>query len=192
LAGAVAYSWGFAREAVAGITPIQEMISIEDQETPALTTGTRAALPREAGPGGLRFLKDPSPIPAHFAHYFDSVLPAFGASSPLLPMRTPLLFSGFPAAVVDRLAPALSRIGIVAVQGGSSPRDPAVSDGGITPGSGVGIRLVRGDIEIAAICTVTYKDGDRVLACGHPLLNLGPTDLSMTTATVNGLFPALP
>src|SRR5438552_3477467 len=75
LAGAVAYSWGFAREAVAGITPIQEMISIEDQETPALTTGTRAALPREAGPGGLRFLKDPSPIPAHFAHYFDSVLP---------------------------------------------------------------------------------------------------------------------
>ena len=29
------------------------------------------------------------------------------------------------------------------------------------------------------------------MACGHPLLNLGPTDLIMTTATVNGLFPSL-
>ncbi|HXH28767.1 MAG TPA: hypothetical protein VNL37_06960, partial [Candidatus Polarisedimenticolia bacterium] len=45
--------------------------------------------------------------------------------------------------------------------------------------------------EIAAVCTVTYRDRDRVLACGHPLLNLGPTDLGMTTAEVHGLFPSL-
>src|SRR5436309_2737292 len=35
LAGAVAYTWGFAREPVAGVTPIQEMLQVEDHETPA-------------------------------------------------------------------------------------------------------------------------------------------------------------
>jgi len=72
-----------------------------------------------------------------------------------------------------------------------TPRGAGTSEPSIAPGGGVGIKLVRGDVEIAAICTVTYRDRDRVLACGHPLLNLGPTDLMMTQANVNGLFPSL-
>jgi hypothetical protein len=191
LAGAVAYSWGFAKEAVAGVTPIQEMISIQDHETPALRDGGRAALPPAAGPGGLGFLKDPGSLPAHFTSYFDSMLPAGRSASPLVPVRTPLVFSGFPSSVVDALAPGLLRAGMVAVQGGGQSKSSGAAADSLTPGAGVGIKLVRGDIEIAAICTVTYRDHDRVLACGHPLLNLGPTDLLMTTAAVNGLFPSL-
>jgi len=106
-------------------------------------------------------------------------------------MRTPLLFGGLPASVIDSLAPGLARAGLLAVQGGSASHAPPGADAGLAPGAGVGIKLVRGDVEIAAICTVTYRDRDRVLACGHPLLNLGPTDLLMTTASVNGLFPSL-
>ncbi len=194
LAGAVAYSWGFAREAVAGVTPIQEMLAIEDHETPGLLPqrGRGTALPAAAGPVGLAYLKDPTLIPAHFASYFDAPLPSGKSVSPLVPMRTPLVFSGFSSSVVDSLAPGLLRAGMVAVQGGSQGRaGGGGADASIAPGAGVGIKLVRGDVEIAAICTVTYRDRDRVLACGHPLLNLGPTDLLLTTATVNGLFPSL-
>ena len=190
LAGAVAYTWGFAKEPIAGVTPIQEMLAIEDREA-APATRAAAPLPPGAGRTGLALLREPERIVAHFATYFDHLGSAAGAASPMAPIRTPLLFSGFPSPVVDALAPSLARAGLQAVQGGGTARPAAPAESRIAPGSGVGIKLARGDVEIAAVCTVTYKEKDRVMACGHPLLNLGPTDLIMTTATVNGLFPSL-
>jgi len=55
---------------------------------------------------------------------------------------------------------------------------------GILPGSAVSAQLVRGDLEIAATCTVTYIDAKQLLACGHPLLQAGPVSLPMTTTEV--------
>ena len=192
LAGAVAYTWGFAKEPVAGVTPIQEMLAVEDKEQPAHAAAARASFPLPSGgAAGLALLRDPERIPAYFTSYFDRLTPGTAASAPIAPIRTPLLFTGFPASVVESLGPALSRAGLVAVQGGSTGKQGAPSDASIVPGAGVGMKLIRGDVEVAAICTVTYREKDRVMACGHPLLNLGPTDLIMTTATVNGLFPSL-
>jgi hypothetical protein len=91
---------------------------------------------------------------------------------------------------VEELAPGLRRAGLVPVQGGSTGRG-AAGDATLPPGSGVAIGLVRGDVEIAAVCTVTHRDGDRLYACGHPLLNLGPTELLMSTARVTALMPSL-
>ena len=45
-------------------------------------------------------------------------------------------------------------------------------------------QLVRGDLEIAATCTVTYVDPKQLLACGHPILQAGPVSMPMTTADV--------
>jgi hypothetical protein len=44
--------------------------------------------------------------------------------------------------------------------------------------------LVRGDVEMAATCTVTYIDATQLLACGHPILQAGPVSLPMTSADV--------
>ena len=43
---------------------------------------------------------------------------------------------------------------------------------------------MRGDLEIAATCTVTYIDAKQLLACGHSILQAGPVSLPMTTADV--------
>src|SRR6201984_1048354 len=51
-------------------------------------------------------------------------------------------------------------------------------------GSAVSAILVRGDMDIAATCTVTYIDPQRLLACGHPLLQFGSVDLPMNKAQV--------
>ncbi|HKQ97684.1 MAG TPA: hypothetical protein VJV75_07410, partial [Candidatus Polarisedimenticolia bacterium] len=72
LAGSVAYTWGFAREPIAGIVPFQEMLEIESRET---TPPTRAALPPEAGPSGIGWLADPARLAAHFGSYLDRVAP---------------------------------------------------------------------------------------------------------------------
>src|SRR2546422_11086106 len=102
----------------------------------------------------------------------------------MTPIATPFLFNGVSERAMEGLAPALARAGLVPAQGGTTSRSSTTTPGAeskIVPGAGVGIKLVRGDVEFAAICTVTYRDKDRVMACGHPLLNLGPTDLIMTT-----------
>ena len=57
-------------------------------------------------------------------------------------------------------------------------------------GSAVSAVLVRGDMDIAATCTVTYVDAHHLLACGHPLLQFGEVDLPMTKATVVATLPS--
>jgi hypothetical protein len=54
----------------------------------------------------------------------------------------------------------------------------------IVPGSAISAQLIRGDLEIAATCTVTYVDPKQLLACGHPILQAGPVSMPMTTADV--------
>ena len=60
----------------------------------------------------------------------------------------------------------------------------------LEPGSAVSAILVRGDMDIAATCTVTYIDAQRLLACGHPLLQFGMVDLPMTKADVVATLPS--
>ena len=54
----------------------------------------------------------------------------------------------------------------------------------LEPGSAVSALLVRGDLEIAATCTVTYVDPHQVLACGHPITRYGDVSIPMTKADV--------
>src|SRR5208283_5373774 len=69
----------------------------------------------------------------------------------------------------------------------SAPDEPstiAAAPPSLQPGSSVSMQLVRGDVEVAATCTVTYIDPTQLLACGHPVLGAGPVSLPMTTADV--------
>ena len=52
------------------------------------------------------------------------------------------------------------------------------------------LELVRGDVEIAATCTVTYVDPKQLLACGHPVLQAGPVSLPMTSTEVVATLPS--
>jgi hypothetical protein len=60
----------------------------------------------------------------------------------------------------------------------------------LVPGSAVSAVLVRGDMDIAATCTVTYIDASHLLACGHPLMQFGMVDLPMTKAQVLATLPS--
>src|SRR5947207_8555598 len=57
-------------------------------------------------------------------------------------------------------------------------------------GSAVSAVLVRGDMNIAATCTVTYVDPKHLLACGHPLMQFGNVDLPMDKAEVLATLPS--
>ncbi len=112
----------------------------------------------------------------------DRAPPLAGAAG-FAPIATPVLVGGMPAAVRAWLSPELERLGFVLVPGGGAGRLPIVASE-LRPGSPVGAQLVRGDQNMTATGTVTFVDGERVFAFGHPFLGAGRVELPMVSAEV--------
>lgn len=177
LAGALAFRIGeFSKEPIAGVTPISQMLEINAMDRSGVidtpTAHSSASVPsKTSGPG------QPSDAQVQsFANY-------------LKPIETPLVFNGFSEETIRQFAPQFASAGIVPVMGAGSVSDTKQPEP-MEPGSAVSAILVRGDMDIAATCTVTYMDPQRLLACGHPLLQYGMVDMPMTKANVLATLPS--
>lgn len=186
--GAVAYSWAFSKDAIAGVTPIEEMLEVQRRGSSA--PGRSRSAPALPGMSPLSALYRSDGLVRHFEHYFTAAGMQAEMVASLRPISTPVLFTGFSASLLDRLRPDLSAAGLVPVQAGVTGKAPETAEK-LTPGSAMAVKLVRGDVEISAVGTVTYRDGDRIVGFGHPLLNLGPTSLPLAGAYVHAVFPSL-
>jgi len=170
LLGAIAYRIGqFSKDPIAGVTPIEQMLEINefDQSVPqtGAATAARVASASKTGTPGAEV----NPIQS-YAQY-------------LQPIDAPFVFNGFSEAALKQFAPTLSAAGITPVMGvGSASKEKQPEP--LVPGSAVSAILVRGDMDVAATCTVTYMDKDHLLACGHPLMQYGMVDMPMTKANV--------
>ena len=191
IVGAIAFSFPFSKEPIAGITPIKQMIDLFNK-------GSENAQPKEprvvsfsqlAGTDWKPNLPKPAVSPV-------SLLAPVSAGSPLLPLlgqqmtpiATPLVFSGISQESLAAFAPQLVASGLLPVSGagGSAPITPLAEVNGNTfpPGSSISVQLVRGDYSLAAAGTVTLRDGDRIYAFGHPFLSLGASDMPMAESSV--------
>ena len=179
LAGALAFRIGeFSKEPIAGVTPIADMLEIDAlDQSPMAPAAVAKAGPvvatRSAGPAGPGTTLGAS---NNYANY-------------LRPIETPLSFSGFSEETIQRFGAQFASAGIVPVMGAGSVSDQKQPEP-LEAGSAVSAILVRGDMDIAATCTVTYVDADHLLACGHPLLQFGKVDLPMTKAQVLATLPS--
>jgi hypothetical protein len=183
LAGALAFRIGeFSKEPIAGVTPIEEMLEINALDHRAAPTPIRASLsdPNSSNQSAATQAASPGEAP---------ILPVQNYSNYLKPIDTPLVFNGFSNETLQRYASQFAAAGIVPVMGIGSASDRKQPEP-IEAGSAVSAVLVRGDMDIAATCTVTYVDPQRLLACGHPLLQFGDVDLPMTKATVLATLPS--
>lgn len=97
-------------------------------------------------------------------------------------LATPLMAAGFGANALSYLQMKLKPLNLNPVPVGDPPS--GIIYGELEPGSAVGVQLVRGDASLGALGTVTYVDGDRVLAFGHPFLKRGPAAFLMTNAYI--------
>jgi hypothetical protein len=164
LLGAVSLKLGlFSKEPIAGVTPIEEMLSLPSTP-PDASVADMFSAPRY-------------PLPDAFSAETGTSGPAY-----LEPIASPLTFSGFSAEAIRHYEGEFSGYGLSAAQGGTAT--PSADDAKIVPGDMVGMVLVQGDLSINAACTVTAVIGDRVLSCGHPLFGFGPLQLPMARARV--------
>ena len=180
LAGALAFRIGeFSKEPIAGVTPIADMLEISAldrspaEETSAIKPSVSSVAGKTAAPGEALTLPGSA---QGFANY-------------LKPIETPLVFNGFSEQAIHLFAGQFASAGIVPVMGAGSVSNDKQPEP-LEAGSAISAILVRGDMDIEATCTVTYVDPQRLLACGHPLLQFGSVDLPMNKAEVLATLPS--
>jgi SpoIVB peptidase S55 len=209
LLGAIAFSFPYATEPIAGIQPIQQMLGLLDQKNAA--PPKQIAQASAAGTGGVLLSESPTSFiynqlrkvsegtPLHQLLLPQSLMSdnALNATAPnaasLAKIQTPLFVAGATPASLQQFAPLFSALGFTPVQGGGagSAQNLGVPPVKLEPGSSVNVELIRGDLSWSANGTVTHVDGNKVYAFGHPNLTAGPTDVPMSAGYVLSLLPNL-
>lgn len=185
IVGAVAFGFSFAKEAIAGITPIEEMLAID----------RGPGVPRKAAAAAVSIRSDISleQLSAIYRDLQSAPKDASDSAQTIVPISLPLVFSGFSPRAFDNAREFFRTVGFQAVRAGTGgqlrPGPPAPPS--LREGDAVGLQLLGGDLDISAVGTVTHVDGSRVLAFGHPLYNLGAVDYAMTQASVLTVMPSL-
>lgn len=198
LVGAIAFSFAFAKEPIGGITPIQEMIDIFEQNE-----GRNANHPNE--PRRFSFtelastelklnLPKPTVTSVPFIANVSSASPLANLlGQQFTPIATPVVFSGISQETLNLFSAQLQSHGLLPVSavGSAAEMKPLakITSDTLKPGSSVSAQLVRGDYSLAAAGTVTWRDGDKIYAFGHPFLSIGSADMPMTEASVITVIP---
>ena len=173
LLGSLSYRIGqFSKDPIAGITPIEQMIGLRD-----LPDGPASPQPPKTPVQSASAQAPPRP---------DTAGMNFQA------MDTPLVMSGFAPDAIRLWQEKMAGTSLAMVAAGGMGSGASLPDTDISttaastlrPGSAVSAQLVRGDMEMAATCTITYIDPKQLLACGHPVLQAGPVSLPLTTTEV--------
>ena len=184
LAGAVALAFPFAKEPIAGIRPIEEMVRV--------TEAGRGLPPSQVARNEVSLaslLKSQD---------LTRLLPRrqelSAGDTKLLDIATPVSFAGFTRDTLDHFAPQLRSLGLEPAQGlaaggrvDTRMGDPAA----LKPGSMISVELMTGDMAVGADGTVTYIDGSRIYAFGHRFLAIGSTALPFSRAEVLTLLPVM-
>jgi hypothetical protein len=106
----------------------------------------------------------------------------------LVPIQTPLIVSGFDYKSLTRISPLFGKIGRFSLHSSSGESSASADLREFMPGSAIAVEIIRGDLSASAIGTVTYRDGNDILAFGHPIIQIGNTDLPMATAEVHTIL----
>jgi len=179
LMGAISYGWSFAKEGLAGVTPIENMLA-----------GTQ----RPRRPPGDPFLVDQEPVLVPGQAAQPAAASLFPDGEPRLqPASLPLAVSGISDASLRELGETLRPFGLVPVRAGGTggTKQAGTLAEAAQPGATVGVALIRGDLTAVAMGTLTQADGATVVAFGHPLMGLGEVNLPLVSGEVHAIVASL-
>jgi hypothetical protein len=177
LIGALAFGWPFSRDALCGIQPIADMLEVMRH--------------KDGKPAGG--FDDGPAVPSEPSLPFPGVPMPPGAAR----AKVPLVAGGFSPNALALLAPWAEEHGFELVPGGGGGGRATTSTGGalprldkaaalraLEPGAAMAVDLMRGDLNLSAIGTLTYREGDRVVAFGHPFFQTGNVAYPLSLAEV--------
>lgn len=184
LIGALAYGFSMADHTIGLVTPADDMLQI------------RELLTRDGASGGDKLVLNvdgrawSGVVVARYpgeADLLRSVLPADVGVA--VPLATPLAVSGLGRRTRSILESSLAGWSLFSVPGGKAPSGVEAPE--LEPGSAIGVQLIRGDVNLTALGTVTLVDGNGFVGFGHPLMNRGNVDFFATGAYVHEVVPSI-
>ena len=196
LLGAVAFGFGFSKEAIAGITPYVEMTGFSRLNDIMLRAST-SPLESAIRPVPLRMPEMPWPLDqTTLVTNFTNALERVGTGTKsggvagMSPLPIPLSVSGLSGSAFDVAKGLFSRMGFTPLQVPAKGKAPGPLPA-LEAGGPVAVSLIQGDFDFSATGTVTHIDGEAVYAFGHPFFGIGPIDFPMRQAWVYDVFPSL-
>jgi hypothetical protein len=190
LIGAVSRAFPLSKGAIAGITPIEEMLTVaKDEPTQASRPAASIHISNFAGESADQARVLPDEDGASVPPASEAADNAGFTSIPL-----PLHYSGFSPAAMAQFSDQLHRLGLEPAEGGvisGSPQALPKSPTDLQPGSMISLLLIRGDLNMNIDCTVTLRDASRLYACGHQVLAQGPAQFPFAPAHVIVTVPSI-
>ncbi len=181
LIGALAYRIGnFMKDPIAGVTPIEQMLEIftkekfRDQEIVSIAQQTSANLTN---------------------YFFNHNLEKFDIFKLLKlqqpsnltgakPIEIPLVISGLSPLLYQKISDQFTDSNFILLPGGKLDQTEIKGGEELNPGSAAAGIIVGGDFDVSAVGTVTYRDGDKILAFGHPFFDSGPVNIPLAGAKI--------
>lgn len=183
LIGALAYSFGiFQKEPIAGVTPIEYMFEIENKEK---VREKERNYTIKSNQELIKVLTSTSNQKIDLLSYFSKTIVRWNDNPyQLKPIAMPFVFGGISPNVLTKISPTLEQLGFIVTQGGTFSSNQLQSNDSLKPGDAVSGVIISGDYSISATGTVTYCDGNKILAFGHSFFNSGPINMPMATAKI--------
>jgi hypothetical protein len=161
--GAIGYGWNNSDHRFGLVTPIERMLKLLEANNIEKSSGN---------------LSD-----------FDIDLDEFTPEENIIRSESPIMVSGISGRALDRLEKNLAELNLDVIPS-SGIEEVDKSDKRPEPGEAVAVQLVRGDISVASIGTLTYVDQGQFLAFGHPFTNRGQVNYLLSRAYINAVIPS--
>lgn len=193
-----AANWSKAIMPIGLVTPIEPMLDVLDDARAA----SIAAVPAAAVLADVAFVQMGSRPSDDLVAALPNVIFSYPVSTPLITtgltgrsldiLMSGLSSHGLSAKLVTDVLDAgiqpeirgLSSLGLtllpLAGTGAATPADPAT----LIAGGSVGVALASGDISVGSLGTITYRDGDLLVAYGHPFINNGSSQFPLTSVSI--------
>jgi hypothetical protein len=221
LIGAVAYGWGFSIRPIGGITPIHDMLKVYELITteaklpPTEVAGLGIDWEDRSPANVERVMQQLQTLaPGRRALEFSAadlrqrgVAPPADAGSTISfrPLSMPLAVSSSSPSVHQWLARFFGGDTVLSPAAGSGPwgmvgtgvRQTGFLDAegfeSYQPvnGGAVAVVLANGDLQLAGTGTISYVEGDRLIAFGHPMFGLGSVDAPVWLAEIASVIPSV-
>lgn len=189
LVGAIGYTWGLTDHTVGLITPIESMLdifklnSVQDSER---DIEIKEPEKKEISFSNPIKIDDREFSRINFAKSYMAAKELATESGTLVayPAKTPLMVNGINGRALDNLMEDLGDYDLVPVKTGTAGSTGSENKVPLEPGSAIAVQMVRGDVNVSAIGTLTYKENNQILGFGHPFLQLGQVEYFLSGAEI--------
>jgi hypothetical protein len=163
LIGAIGYGWNNSDHRYGLVTPIERMLKLLDNNQVEKSSGNISDI--------------------------DFDLDELDPDENIIRTESPIMVSGINGRALKRLENNLAELDLDVVPG-SGIEEVDKSNKRPEPGEAIAVQLVRGDISVASIGTLTYVDQGQFLAFGHPFTNRGEVNYLLSRANINAVIPS--